>query len=292
MNRYSMPMLRPNGDGLTVRWKCANSHPGDARQQGGEDERRHLDAEGVDAHRLGHRRAALDRAQGAAGARVEQVRDRHRGQDDDDPEQVEEAAPGAERDAEERQRRDAEQAVVLAEEVEVAEQVEQAQAPGDRRQRQVVARHAQRHPREDERGERGDGQADPDREPGRDAVGEGQVRRGVRAHADERRLAEGGQAGDPGEQHQADHDQRVEADVVRLRDQELVARRRQHRHQRQRDDEDASAMRRRFTPRLRRRAAPRRRPPPGGSDCKERWGTIIPPRRRGRAGTSARAARE
>ena len=27
MNRYSMPMLRPNGDGLTVRWKCANSHP-------------------------------------------------------------------------------------------------------------------------------------------------------------------------------------------------------------------------------------------------------------------------
>jgi hypothetical protein len=61
---------------------------------------------------------------------------------------------------------------------------------------------------------------------------------GVRTHADERRLAERRQAGDPGEQHQADHDQRVEADVVRLRDQELVARRRQHRHQRQRDDED------------------------------------------------------
>ena len=27
MNRYSMPMLSPNGDGLTVRWKCANSQP-------------------------------------------------------------------------------------------------------------------------------------------------------------------------------------------------------------------------------------------------------------------------
>ncbi len=27
MNRYSMPMFRPKGDGLTVRWKCANSQP-------------------------------------------------------------------------------------------------------------------------------------------------------------------------------------------------------------------------------------------------------------------------
>ncbi len=27
MNRYSIPMLRPNGDGLTVRWKYAKSHP-------------------------------------------------------------------------------------------------------------------------------------------------------------------------------------------------------------------------------------------------------------------------
>jgi len=27
MNRYSMPMFRPKGEGFTVRWKCANSQP-------------------------------------------------------------------------------------------------------------------------------------------------------------------------------------------------------------------------------------------------------------------------
>ena len=27
MNRYSMPIFRPKGEGLTERWKCANSQP-------------------------------------------------------------------------------------------------------------------------------------------------------------------------------------------------------------------------------------------------------------------------
>ena len=27
MKRYSMPLLMPKGDGLTLRWKCANSQP-------------------------------------------------------------------------------------------------------------------------------------------------------------------------------------------------------------------------------------------------------------------------
>ena len=27
MNRYSMPIFRPKAEGLTVRWKCANSQP-------------------------------------------------------------------------------------------------------------------------------------------------------------------------------------------------------------------------------------------------------------------------
>ncbi len=27
MNRYSMPLLMPKGEGLTLRWKCANSQP-------------------------------------------------------------------------------------------------------------------------------------------------------------------------------------------------------------------------------------------------------------------------
>ena len=80
MNRYSMPMLRPNGDGLTVRWKCANSQPETLASSAASTNAVDLDAEGVDAHRLGHRRAALERAHRAAGARVEQVRDGDRGQ--------------------------------------------------------------------------------------------------------------------------------------------------------------------------------------------------------------------
>ena len=27
MNRYSMPIFRPKGEGLMERWKCANSQP-------------------------------------------------------------------------------------------------------------------------------------------------------------------------------------------------------------------------------------------------------------------------
>ena len=101
-------------------------------------------------------------------------------------------------------RRDAEQAVVLAQRVDVAEQVVQAQAPGDGGQRQVVARHAQRDPAQQQRGGDGEGQADPHREPGRDAVRQRQVGRGVGADADEGGLAERGQPGDAGQQHQAD----------------------------------------------------------------------------------------
>ena len=57
----------------------------DAGEQRREDERRDLDAEGVDAHRLGHGRAALDGAHRPAGARVEQVGHGDRRQDDDAP---------------------------------------------------------------------------------------------------------------------------------------------------------------------------------------------------------------
>ena len=127
---------------------------GDARQQRREHEHGDLDAEGVDAHRLGHLRAALDRAHRSAGARIEQVGHGERRRQHAGPEQVEEAAAGVELDAEEAERRHAEQAVVLAERLDVAEQVVERQAPGDRRERQVVARHAQRDPAERERGER------------------------------------------------------------------------------------------------------------------------------------------
>src|SRR5206468_18951 len=157
MNRYSMPMLRPKGDGLTVRWKCANSHP----------------------EMLASKAARTN-------------------------------------------------AVTLTRKVSMPIASGIVEPPLTARK----ARPAR------ERGNGGERQADPDRERWGDEVAEGQVGRGVRAHAHERGLSERGEAGDAGEQHEADHDQRVQADVVRLRDQELAARRRQHRHQRQGDDED------------------------------------------------------
>ena len=112
-----------------------------AREQRREHEGRDLDAKGVDAHRLGHRRAAAHRTQRAAGARVEQVRHGNRREHDERPQQIEKAAPGVQLDREEADRRHAEQPVVFAERIDVAEQVVQAQAPRDGRERQVVTRH-------------------------------------------------------------------------------------------------------------------------------------------------------
>ena len=58
MNRYSMPLLMPKGDGLTLRWKMREQPARDGGQQRGDHEHDELVAEGRDAHRLGHRRAA------------------------------------------------------------------------------------------------------------------------------------------------------------------------------------------------------------------------------------------
>jgi hypothetical protein len=153
----------------------------DAGQQRSQHEGGDLDAEAVHAHRFGHRRTTLDRSQRAAGTRIEQMACPHRAEHDDDPQQVEEAAPGVERDAEECDRRHAEQPVVLAEGVDVAEHVEQAQAPGNGGQREEVSRHAQRHPAEHECGDQRDRESHPHRDPRGDAVDEREVRRGVRA---------------------------------------------------------------------------------------------------------------
>ncbi|MPM85705.1 hypothetical protein SDC9_132786 [bioreactor metagenome] len=110
---------------------------------------------------------------------------------------------------------------MAAEEFDVAEQKIEADTPGDGAQRQVVAAHAQGNEPERQRDGGGQGHADEEREPGRDAVHRRQPGRGVGAEADKGRLAEGSQATDPGQQHEADGDDGIEADVVEQRDRKL-----------------------------------------------------------------------
>ena len=110
-----------------------------ARQHRRKHEDHHLHPCGVHPHRLGHRAAALERADGAAWARIQQVLHRQHRHDNDGPDQVEHLAAGLQRFAEHVQHRNAVQPVVLAQEFQVAEQEEERQAPRNRRQRQVVA---------------------------------------------------------------------------------------------------------------------------------------------------------
>ena len=194
---------------------------GNARQQRRDEENDDLGARRVDAHRLGHHRPALESADRATLARIEQVADGQDGEQHDDPDQVIKLATRLEFPAEQRHRRNAGNAGVAAEEFDVAEQEIQADAPGDGTQRQVMATHAQRDEAEAERHRAGDGEADEQRDPGRKSVRRGQPRRRVGAETDKGRLAEGSQAADAGQQHQTDDDNRVEADVVEQRDREL-----------------------------------------------------------------------
>ncbi|MNY59453.1 hypothetical protein D3C86_1959070 [compost metagenome] len=96
-----------------------------ARQDRRDDKDHHFHPRGIDAHRLGHHAAALERADGAARARVQQVLHRQHGQQHHRPDQVEHRAARLQLDAEERQDGDAVDAVVLAQELQVAEHEEQ-----------------------------------------------------------------------------------------------------------------------------------------------------------------------
>ena len=120
------------------------------------------------------------------------------------PDQIAEVTLVAKLEASDRQRRDSGHAGVAAEELQVAEQVIQADAPGDRRQRQIVAPHAQGDEAQSERDQRRQDEPDDEVEPGQPRPGldvRRQVRRDVGADPDERRLPERGLAGDSGEQH-------------------------------------------------------------------------------------------
>ena len=88
------------------------------------------------------------------------------------------------------QRRNARHPGVAAQEFEIAEQEEQADAPRDRGERQVVPLHPQRDESEHERHDKRQRDTDEQREPRRSAVARGHPRRRVRADADECRLPE------------------------------------------------------------------------------------------------------
>ncbi len=213
---------------------------GKAGEQGGDQEDDHLGAAGVDAHRLGHQRTALECADRAAGTRVEQVAGQpHRGEQHH-PDQVVEMAAVAQLETAEAQWRYAADAGMAAEELEVAEQEIQRDAPGDRAERQIVPRQAQGEQAEQQGDQRGQQQpreqAAPRvgqrRQPSRQGCRRGQRRGRIGAQTDESRLAEGGQPADAGQQHQTERHQRVEADVIEQRDVELGQDERTKRQQR------------------------------------------------------------
>src|ERR1700738_1118616 len=102
-----------------------------------------------------------------------------------------EVVPGVnQRKGADRQRRDAGDAVVAAEEFELAEQIEQPEAPGDGAERQIMGGQPHRDEAEQDRGDAADQKRKRQRQPWRQAGGRGQHRRGIGAEAAKRRLAE------------------------------------------------------------------------------------------------------
>ena len=223
MNRNSMPACSENGVGFTKRCMCAYSQPDAHAIIAAITKAIMRERRRVHAHRLGHHHAALQRADGAALARVEQVQRGEDGGHQEEPDQVEDLATRLQRHAEDLDRRDPGEAGVAAERLGRAEQEVEADAPGDRAERQVVARQLQR-----QRPERGgdrerDQQAGDQREPRRRAQPGDRCRQCVRgqhggrvgAEADERGLSERRQPADAGQQHEPERDERVQPDVVR-----------------------------------------------------------------------------
>ncbi len=111
----------------------------EARVQCGDEEDDGLGAGGIDAHALGHQAAALECTDGAPFARIEQVLRRQHGTEQDDPDEVVERAATVQRQAEQLDDGNPGQPGVSAEEGQVAKQKIQADAPGDRPQREIVA---------------------------------------------------------------------------------------------------------------------------------------------------------
>jgi hypothetical protein len=147
---------------------------------------------------------------------------------------------------------------VAADELEVPEQEEDADRPGDRRQRQVVAAHAQgdeTKAERDARRHREPQQQIHPRQPWPCRVTHRQIRRDIRADAHERRLAERGLAGDAGQQHEAERDDAVEPDIVEQRNPELRRYQRRGDESGHEDDERRAAQARAVSHSPQRRAS-------------------------------------
>jgi hypothetical protein len=230
--------LQPEGRWVDRALEVRKQPARDGGEHGREHEDADLEAQRVHAHGLGHLRAAGQRADGAAAARVEQPYHRERRKNREEPDDAVEQALLPELEAEQRQAFHAQDAVVLAQRIEVAHEVVQRQRPRDGRQRQVVPRHAQRDRADDRGAQAGQREPDEQRDPGRQPGVHGEVGGGVGPDAHERRLPEGGEAAHAGEQHQAEHGQRVDADVVELDDPEVGQRQQgqgdEHQDQRER----------------------------------------------------------
>jgi hypothetical protein len=119
-----------------------------------------------------------------------------------------------------RERRDARDAVIAAEEFQLAEQIEQADAPGDGAERQIMAGQPHRDDPEQDGRHAADQQRERQCQPRRKAIGRRQHRRGIGAEAAEGRLAERRKSADAGQQHQPHRHQGGEADIVEQHDPE------------------------------------------------------------------------
>jgi hypothetical protein len=193
---------------------------GDACQHGSVDEHDQLHAKGADAERFSGNSPAAQRANGAAGTRVEQIVRGNRGQDHKAPNDIVDAAAVVEVIAGDIEGRDRRDAVMAMEQLEFAKQKIETEPPGDGAEREIVAREAYREQTQHQCGCARDGQCHRQCRPRRPAVAGRQHGRGERAKAAEGRLAERRQAADAGKHDQPDRDQRTEANVVEQRDPE------------------------------------------------------------------------
>ena len=217
------------------------------RQERSDDEGHELDAERIDAEALGHDAAGAQRAHRAALARVEQVGGQQQGDDQEQPDQVVDAGAVAERVRADGDRRHVGNAAELPEHGQVAEQEIGREPPGDGAERQEMAAQPQGHGAEDRRDQAGEQQSRQQTEPRRIAQERGEPGRGVGGDADEGGLAEGQHAADAGQQHQAQHREGVDADVVHQRDAEGAQHAGRHRDQQNRGHAGEAELQRRHS---------------------------------------------
>ena len=151
----------------------------------------------------------------------EQVGDQNGRRRQHAPDQVVDRVIRRERQRPERDRRHVADAVVAAERFKIAEQKIDRQSPGDGAERQKMSAETKRHGAQQGGDDAGQRQGEKQPEPGRGSRRGRQPGGGISADADERRLAERGQAADAGEQHDAKRHQRVDADIVEQRDSEF-----------------------------------------------------------------------